>query len=144
MKTNTKSILFICTGNACRSQMAEGFAREILPKDWKIYSAGVMAAGVHPMTIETMREAKIDITDQYSKTIDEVPVDKIDYVVTLCGSARDQCPVFPRAIKNEHWPISDPLGESDRTEAFRKCREEIRERMEGLATRLLTFVPSGH
>lgn len=136
MKTNTKSILFICTGNACRSQMAEGLAREILPKNWKVYSAGVMAAGVHPMTIETMREAKIDITDQYSKTVDEVPIDKIDYVVTLCGSARDRCPVFPRAVKNEHWPIDDPLGESERAEAFRKCREEIRRRVEDLAKRL--------
>lgn len=135
-KEKEKSILFVCTGNACRSQMAEGFARSILPKSWKVYSAGVMAAGVHPMTIETMREAGIDIRDQFSKMIDDIPIREIDHVVTLCGSARDRCPVFPGAVAKEHWPIEDPLGEADRAEAFKKCREDIRRRMEDLAERI--------
>ena len=74
----TKSILFLCTGNACRSQMAEGFARKILPKNWKIYSAGIMAAGLHPLTIQAMQEVGIDISDQRSKSVDEIPKDEIE------------------------------------------------------------------
>ena len=134
-----KSILFLCTGNACRSQMAEGFARAVLPAGWKVYSAGTIAAGVHPLTIETMREAGVDISKQYSKTVDAIPIDEISYVVTLCGDARDRCPIFPRAATKEHWPIEDPIsaaGGADARATFRHVREEIRLRVEELARHL--------
>jgi arsenate reductase (thioredoxin) len=134
-----KSILFLCTGNACRSQMAEGFAREMLPAGWQAYSAGRIAAGVHSLTIETMREAGLDISAQTSKTVEAIPLDAIDYVVTLCGSAQEHCPVFPRAVRREHWPIEDPISAAslaDIRESFRRVRDEIRRRVEDLARRL--------
>lgn len=134
----TKSILFLCTGNSCRSQMAEGFARTMLAKEWKIYSAGTMAAGVSPLAIEAMHEIGIDITGQYSKTLDAIPINEIDYVVTLCDRARDSCPVFPRAVFQEHWPIVDPITvtEGDPMEVVRRTRDEIKNRVEDLAKRL--------
>ena len=135
----TKAILFLCTGNACRSQMAEGFARTMLPAGWKVYSAGTIAAGVHPLTVQAMREAGVDISKQRSKTIEAIPAVEISHVVTLCGDARDRCPVFPRAAEREHWPIDDPIsaaGGADARETFRRVREEIRRRVEDLVKRL--------
>lgn len=135
----TRSILFLCTGNACRSQMAEGFARAIFPKEWKIYSAGIVAAGLFPQTVEAMREAGIDISGQYSKTVNEVPVDEIGHVVTLCGDAKENCPIFPRKVEREHWPIKDPARDIDtprELESFRNVRDDIKERVEELVKRL--------
>lgn len=140
----TRTIIFICTGNACRSQMAEGFAKRML-KGWRVFSAGTIASGVHETAISVMGEADIDITGQHSKTLDEVPVDEIDYVVTLCGDARDRCPVFPKAVKNEHWPIEDPIyatGTPSEVAEFRKARDDIKARMEILAKKL-TEGPDG-
>lgn len=135
----TGSILFLCTGNSCRSQMAEGFARALFPKDWKIYSAGIVAAGINPLTIETMNEAGIDISGQHSKTLDEIPTDEIDYVITLCSNAQANCPIFPRKVVNEHWPIDDPVTViSNRLikDAFRQTRDDIKGRVEDLLKRL--------
>jgi len=135
----SRSILFLCTGNACRSQIAEGFARSMLPQGWRVYSAGVAAAGLHARTIDVMMEVGIDISGQHSKTLDEVPVDEIDYVITLCGHARDLCPVFPRAVASEHWPIDDPMHAADthvELQAFRRARDDIRRRVEDLVKRL--------
>ncbi len=138
-KNGTKAILFLCTGNACRSQMAEGFARRMLPPGWKVYSAGTIAAGLHPLTVEAMSEAGIDVSGQYSKTIDDVPMDEIGYVITLCGDAQSNCPMFPRKVTQEHWPIDDPLLAISpmmvRT-AFRSVRDEIRTRIEDLVKRI--------
>lgn len=136
---NGKTILFVCTGNSCRSQMAEGFARMLLPKGWRVLSAGTIAAGIHPLTIEAMREAGVDISGQYSKTIGEIPADEVDRVVTLCGDAREHCPVFPNAKAREHWPIEDPIwaaGTPDPMPVYRRVRDEIRRRMEELAERI--------
>lgn len=133
--TKEKNILFLCTGNSCRSQMAEGLAREILPKNWNIYSAGTMASSVHPLTIAVMKEIGIDISKQYSKNISTIPMDKIDHVVTLCGNARDMCPIFPKKVSQEHWPIDDPISCSKEAfvlDAFRRVRDDIRERIEKL------------
>lgn len=138
-KDKGKAILFMCTGNACRSQMAEGFARAIFPDDWKIYSAGTIAAGLHPLTVEAMREAGVDISRQYSKTIEAIPVDELNCVVTLCGDARDRCPASLTRHSCEHWPIEDPTrlaGIRDPMPAFRRVRDDIRRRVEELAERL--------
>ena len=135
----TKSILFLCTGNSCRSQMAEGFARALFSKEWKIYSAGTRPIGVHPLTIEVMKEIGINISKQYSKAIEDIPHEKIDYVVTLCGDARDICPVFSGAVAREHWPIEDPIrdiGKPDVMDSFRRVRDEIKSRVEDLFTKL--------
>lgn len=134
-----RTILFLCTANSCRSQMAEGFAREILPEGWRVFSAGTIAAGVHPRTIQAMREAGVDITGQHSKALFEIPLEEVDHVVTLCGSARDRCPVFPAAREQEHWPIEDPLScgsSADPLKPFRRARDDIRKRVEELAARL--------
>lgn len=132
-----KTLLFLCTGNAIRSQMAEGFARKVFPDDWKIYSAGVLATAVHPQTIAMMREAGIDILDQYSKAIDEIPIDEVDYIVTLCGSAKESCPVLLKKIPSEHWPIDDPFTTGkNKVESFRKARDEIKKRVKELSRRL--------
>lgn len=119
--------------------MAEGFARALFPKEWKIYSAGTRPIGVHPLTIEAMKEAGINISKQYSKTVEDIPNEKIDYVVTLCGDARDNCPVFSGAVAREHWPIEDPIrdiGKPDVMDSFRRVRDEIKSRVEDLFTKL--------
>lgn len=130
-----RTLLFVCTGNACRSQMAEGLARKMLPAGWTVISAGAIAAGVHPLTVAVMREAGIDISGQHSKTLGEIPLEKVDHVVTLCGDARDRCPIFPNARAKEHWSIEDPIGAARSPEAlgvFRRVRDEIRSRIEEL------------
>ena len=135
----TKTILFVCTGNSCRSQMAEGFARKTLPGGWRVFSAGTIAAGIHPMALEVMREAGVDISRQSSKTIDEVPVKEVDHVVTLCGDAHERCPIFPNARSKEHWPVEDPnmaTNAPDAMAVFRRVRDDICQRVAELADRI--------
>jgi arsenate reductase len=135
-----KKIAFICTGNSARSQMAEGYGKyfaKLYGKDVEIYSAGSNPSGyVHPLAIKVMAEDGIDISQQYSKYIDEIPVNEVDYVITLCGDAAETCPVVPGA-KTEHWGLPDParvIGptEDAKLEAFRKIRDQIKEKVERL------------
>ncbi|OFW53077.1 MAG: arsenate reductase [Actinobacteria bacterium RBG_13_35_12] len=129
MVVSKKGILFLCTGNSCRSQMAEGFAKKMLSKDLKIFSAGVEPKRIHPIAVKVMQEVGIDISQQRSKNISEVPIDKIDLVVTLCGDAAESCPVFPGKVKKIHWAIEDPAkvqgSEEEITKVFRKIRDNI-------------------
>jgi arsenate reductase len=122
-------VMFLCTGNACRSQMAEGFAREFGKGFIEPFSAGLIAAGVHPRAIAVMKEIDIDISCQKSKTIDEKLLQTMDVVITLCGNAEHACPWTPPGIKRLHWPINDPVGTMGREEkimkAFRLARDEI-------------------
>ena len=122
-------VLFVCTGNSCRSQMAEGFGRAYAPKGVRVFSAGTLAAGVHPLAVEAMGEIGIDISSQTSKRIDEIPRDAIDIVVTLCDDAAQNCPLFPGEVRRIHWPIEDPIlavGSHDQRLAdFRRARDEI-------------------
>ena len=134
MVASRKGILFLCTGNSCRSQMAEGFAKKMLPKNMEIFSAGLEPKGVHPMAIKVMQEVGIDISKQKSKNISEIPIDKIDSVVTLCGDAAERCPIFPGKVKRIHWELEDPAkeqgSEEEITQAFRKVRDKIKSYME--------------
>jgi arsenate reductase len=129
-----KGILFLCTGNSCRSQMAEGFAKKMLSKDLKIFSAGIEPKRIHPMTIQVMQEIGVDISHQKSKNISEIPLDKINIVITLCGDAAENCPVFPGKVKRIHWEIEDPAkaqgSEKEITQVFRKVRDNIKSYME--------------
>ena len=129
-----KGILFLCTGNSCRSQMAEGFAKKMLSKDLKIFSAGIEPKRIHPMAIKVMQEIGIDISQQRSKNISEIPIDKIDLVVTLCGDAAERCPIFPGKIEKIHWAIENPAKAqgSDKEIAivFRKVRDKIKSYIE--------------
>jgi arsenate reductase len=129
-----KGILFLCTGNSCRSQMAEGFAKKMLSKDLKIFSAGIEPKKIHPMAIKVIQEIGIDISQQRSKNISEIPIDKIDLVVTLCGDAAERCPIFPGKIEKIHWAIENPAKAqgSDKEIAivFRKVRDKIKSYIE--------------
>jgi arsenate reductase len=111
--------------------MAEGFARELGKGLVEPYSAGLMAAGVHPRAVAVMKEIGIDISGQTSKEIDDVMLGKMDMVITLCGNAEEACPWTPPEIKRLHWPIKDPVGtvgtEEEIMREFRRARDEIKE-----------------
>jgi len=130
MVVSKKGILFLCTGNSCRSQMAEGFAKKMLPKNMEIFSAGLEPKGVHPMAVKVMQEVGIDISQQESKNISEIPIDEIDLLVTLCGDAAERCPVFPGKVERIHWALEDPAktqgSEEEITQVFRKVRNKIK------------------
>ncbi len=129
-----KGILFLCTGNSCRSQIAEGFAKKMLPKNMEIFSAGLEPKGVHPIAVKVMQEIGVDISHQKSKNISEISIDKISIVVTLCGDAAERCPVFPGKVKRIHWELEDPAKAqgSDKEIAlvFRKVRDKIKSYIE--------------
>lgn len=131
-----KKVMFLCTANSCRSQMAEGFARELGKGIVEPYSAGIMHAGVHRRAIEVMKEVGIDISKQKSKIINGNMLDKMDIVVTLCGNAEVACPQTPPNIRRIHWPIEDPVGtigtEEEVMKEFRRARDEIRDRVQKL------------
>jgi len=128
--------MFLCTGNSCRSQMAEGFAREFGKGMIEPHSAGLIAAGVNPRAIAVMKEAGIDISRQKSEEINEDLLRTMDIVITLCGNAEESCPYTPPEIKRIHWPIKDPVGtigtEEEIMKEFRRARDEIRNRVEEL------------
>lgn len=126
-------ILFLCTGNSCRSQMAEGWARTIGGDAVEAYSAGLEAHGLNPRAVRAMEEAGVDITGQRSDTIDTLLHLDIDLVVTVCGHAHETCPVFPRDAEILHAPFDDPpalaAGIEDDEAAmapYRRVRDEIR------------------
>jgi arsenate reductase len=133
--TKTK-ILFLCTGNACRSQMAEGWAKHLKSDVIEAYSAGVWPAGVSSRAIKVMAEAGVDISSHKSKHVDEFADIELDYVITLCDNAREQCPVFGGDVKLVHRAFSDPImmrGADDQViAAFRRTRDEIRAFVEAL------------
>jgi len=128
-KRKKKGILFLCTGNSCRSQMAEGFAKVLAPDDVLVFPAGVSSKA-----IKVMKEAGIDISNHYSKRIDDIPMNEIGTVITLCDSAQKMCPSFPGVAKKLHWPIPDPVGaigsEEKVLNEFRKVRDAIKKRIE--------------
>lgn len=135
-------IMFLCTGNSCRSQMAEGLANFIGKDRIKAYSAGLNPSGyVHPKAIEVMREIGVDISNYVSKPIDENLLKEMDYVITLCGDAQETCPMTPPNIKRLHWGLPDPAkatgSEEDVLKVFRKIRDEIKERIENLIREVL-------
>ncbi|MHB1126481.1 MAG: arsenate reductase (thioredoxin) [Bacillota bacterium] len=135
-------ILFLCTGNSCRSQMAEGFARVLGVDKVEVYSAGIEPAGLNPRAVAAMNEVGIDISGHSSDPINPDILKKADVIITLCGDARDKCPVTPRTARNEHWPLIDPAqakgGEEAIMAIFRAVREEIRERVINLLGTLET------
>ena len=137
-----KKVMFLCTANSCRSQMAEGFAKEFGKGLIEVHSAGLMAAGVHRRAIAVMQEIGIDISRQKSKEIDEDLLRKMDIIVTLCGNAEETCPWTPPQIQRIHWPIKDPVGtvgtEVEIMKEFRRARDEIKERVKKLVEEIST------
>ncbi len=126
--------MFLCIGNACRSQMAEGLAREFGKGLIEPFSAGLLAAGVHPRAVSVLKEIDIDISKQKSKRIDEKILMTMDIIVTLCGYGDEPCPLTPSSIQHIHWPIKDPITAIGTAEEvmkdFRRARDEIRARIE--------------
>ena len=125
------SILVICTGNAARSQMAEALLKHICDDAYDVYSAGTRPWVVRPGAVEAMKEIGIDISKNRSKSVDEFADREIDYVLTVCDNAREECPYFPAAKELIHHPFEDPVyAEGDlvnRRAAFRRVREQIHE-----------------
>lgn len=125
-------ILFLCTGNSARSQMAEGWARQLAGNQYEIYSAGTAPAGLNPLAVEAMRERGIDIAHQRSKSLGEVP-GQADYVITLCAEADAACPTLPARRKRLAWHLPDPGAasgdEEEKRHTFRQVRDEIERRV---------------
>ena len=121
-----KKLLFLCTGNSCRSQMAEGFAKELLSKDLHIESAGTEAHGLNPYTVKTMNEINIDISYHKSKKINLNDIDKFDLVITLCGDVQDNCPILDTK-KHLHWDIPDPANFKGNKIDTKQKYSEVRE-----------------
>ena len=130
-----KTALFVCTGNRARSQMAEGLLRHLAGERFEVHSAGTQPKGLAEQTVEVMREIGVDIRGQRSKHVDTYAGQSFDYVITVCDSARQVCPLFPGGGKRIHWDVEDPLfaelrGESA-AQAFRNARDELRSRILG-------------
>jgi arsenate reductase len=134
------NILFLCTGNSCRSQIAEGWARHIGGNQVEAQSAGIEAHGQNPRAVAVMQEVGIDISAQQSTIVSDEMLRKADVVVTVCGHADEQCPVLPLQIKKIHWPLTDPAKatgtEEEVMKAFRATRDEAETRIRGLLTEL--------
>lgn len=125
-----KKVLFLCTGNSARSQMAEGFLKSLAGAKFDAYSAGMRPTQLHPLAVKVMQEAGIDISKYRSKSATEFLNQKFDYVITVCDNARQMCPVFPGTYATIHWDLEDPAAyqglEEEKLLFFRKIREEIK------------------
>lgn len=132
----TQTIYFLCTGNSCRSQMAEGFAKRYLP-DWHVESAGIEAHGLNPKAVKAMAEVGIDISAQQSSVIDEAILQQATLIVTLCGDAADKCPVTPAHVTRIHWGFDDPAkatgSEAEQWLVFQQVRDAIQRRIQQFA-----------
>jgi arsenate reductase len=127
-------VLFLCTGNSARSQMAEAMARTLSEGNVEAFSAGTHPKELHPMAVQVMGEAGIDISRQRGKAVSEFDGQSFDYVITVCDQANQACPVWPGARERIHWSFEDPAAaqgsEAERVEVFRRLRDEIRQRVQ--------------
>jgi len=136
MKTETLNILYLCTGNSCRSQIAEGWTRLHGKGHVEVQSAGIEAHGKNPRAIAIMEEAGIDISGQESTIINDEMLQRADVVVTVCGHADEQCPVLPPGVEKIHWPLADPAkatgSEKEIMDQFRLTCDEVEIRVRNL------------
>jgi arsenate reductase (thioredoxin) len=127
-------VLFICTHNSARSQMAEGLLRRLGGERFEVFSAGTEATHVRPLAIHAMAEIDIDISGQQSKTLDRYLGEPFDAVITVCDAANETCPIFPGAKQRRHWSFEDPSkatgSEDEQLAVYRRVRDEIRVRIE--------------
>lgn len=130
-KQNKKNVLFLCTGNSARSQMAEGLMRNLRGDEFEVYSAGIDPKGIHPLAISVMNEIGVDISSQSSKHLDGYLEMHFDYIVTLCDHAATTCPLFPGEGERIHYGLPDPAStegsDEEKTDAFRKARDKIKQ-----------------
>ncbi len=136
-QNDVKRVFFLCTGNSARSQMAEGLLKHYGKGRFEVASAGIAPAGVNPNAIEVMKEIGIDISDQTSDQISRDMLDQADLLITLCGDARESCPVVPAKVEKRHWALDDPAraegNEQQVKDKFRQARDQIRGYVEKLA-----------
>jgi arsenate reductase len=132
----TTRILFLCTGNSCRSQMAEGWARSLGGDEFAVESAGIEAHGKNPRAIAVMAESGVDISGQESTVVSDDMLQRADVVVTVCGHADEMCPALPNGVRKLHWPLPDPAKATGTEEeimtAFRATRDEVERRVREL------------
>lgn len=138
-------LLYLCTGNSCRSQMAEGWTRALKGDSIAAYSAGIETHGLNPNAVRVMREAGVDISGQVSQSILEFRGMEFDYVITVCGHAQEHCPYFPATSRVLHVGFDDPpklaqacLTEEEALDCYRRVRDEIRDFVQELPDRLAT------
>jgi arsenate reductase len=131
-----KKVLILCTGNSCRSQMAEGLWNQLGRGEWQAVSAGSKPAGyVHPLAVDVMHDVGVNLDDAASKHVDQFENEPFDLVVTVCDNARESCPVFPAAQQTLHWPFEDPAhfngDDTERRAGFARVRDEIAAKIGG-------------
>jgi arsenate reductase len=128
-----KRVLFLCTHNSARSQMAEGLLRKMAGDQFEVFSAGTEETRVHPLAIEAMHESGIDISNQRSKMLEEFQGQQFDYVITVCDRANESCPIFPGSTERIHWSFDDPSAatgtDEQRLRVFRQIRDAIQGRL---------------
>ena len=128
-----KQVIIVCTGNSCRSQMAEALWRHEAEDRFEVFSAGTHPSGVHPLARQVIEELGIDMANQFSKSVFAMSDRPFDLVITVCDDAKEICPVFPRATRQLHWPFEDPVmsvgSVEERLPQFRRARDLIRERI---------------
>jgi len=126
-------VLFLCTGNSCRSQMAEGWLKHLGGDRFEVFSAGIEAHGLNPCAVAVMKEAGVDISDQESEVLDPELLKTTDLLVTVCGHADEHCPVVPATCEKQHWPFDDPAKatgtEAEIMNAFRRVRDQIKSKI---------------
>ncbi len=150
-QTSKTRVLFLCTGNSCRSQMAEGWARALRKASIEAYSAGIEKHGLNTRAVAVMKEAGVDISAQRSKVVSELPTMEFDYVITLCGHANENCPFFPGKAKVLHKGFDDPpqLAKGAKTLEeelvhYRRVRDDIKHFVEGMPENLAAMLDSGN
>jgi len=144
-------VLFLCTGNSCRSQMAEGWARALHAEMLEAYSAGIEKHGLDPFAVRVMAEASVDISGHKSKLTSELPVTEFDYVVTVCDNAYENCPYFPARTKIIHHNFDDPprlaqaaKSEDEILEIYRRVRDQIKEFVRNITNELTLEEKADH
>ncbi|MGA2963566.1 MAG: arsenate reductase ArsC [Candidatus Korobacteraceae bacterium] len=140
-------VLFLCTGNSCRSQMAEGWLRHFAGDRFEALSAGMKPSQVNPLAIKAMGEAGIDISAHRSKHASEFLGQHTPYVITVCDNAKESCPIFPGPCQRMHWPFEDPAlatgTDEERLRVFRRVRDEIRDAVSGFVSQTAAAVIRG-
>ncbi|QAS52621.1 arsenate reductase (thioredoxin) [Halobacillus litoralis] len=135
--SNKPVIYFLCTGNSCRSQMAEGFGKKYLGDKYEVKSAGIEAHGLNPNAVKAMNEVDVDITDHTSDIIDPDILNNAAFAITLCGDANDKCPMTPPHVTRFHWGFDDPAkaegSEEEKWAFFQRVRDEIEARIQRFA-----------
>ena len=124
-----KKVLILCTGNSCRSQMAEGLLREFNNDEYEVFSAGVNPTEVNPNAIEVMKEIGIDISGQKSKHVNEFINQTFDIIITVCDNAKESCPIFPGKAERLHWSFFDPAEALDSQDELLKAFKEVRDQI---------------